>query len=263
MRRVLQSDKVDVVFAGFSSASREAYRPIVNQFDGLAFYNNQYEGGVCDANMIVTGAVPEQQFSTLIPWMMEEYGPNVYTHRRRLQFRPDLGRMGAPDRRGERRHDGRRGIHPARRFAVLADDPEHPGLRGGFRRDAARRRRAGLLLRTGHPRPMSACRWHPRSMSGRATSTSALPRQAWPTCMSQRTTSKRSTRLPPSDFVERFHAMFPDEPYINQEAANSYIAMNLYKQMVERAGTTDHDADPRGSRRRRRLLRRTVGQCLP
>jgi len=71
MRRVLQSDKVDVVFAGFSSASREAYRPIVNQFDGLAFYNNQYEGGVCDANMIVTGAVPEQQFSTLIPWMME------------------------------------------------------------------------------------------------------------------------------------------------------------------------------------------------
>ena len=74
-----RSDKVDVVFAGFSSASREAYRPIVNQFDGLAFYNNQYEGGVCDANMIVTGAVPEQQFSTLIPWMMEKYGKNVYT----------------------------------------------------------------------------------------------------------------------------------------------------------------------------------------
>ena len=79
MRRVLQADKVDVVFAGFSSASREAYRPIVNQFDGLAFYNNQYEGGVCDANMIVTGAVPEQQFSTLIPWMMEKYGKKVYT----------------------------------------------------------------------------------------------------------------------------------------------------------------------------------------
>src|SRR5690606_2697554 len=79
MRRVLQRDKVDVVFAGFSSASREAYRPIVNQFKGLAFYNNQYEGGVCDANMIITGAVPEQQFSTLIPWMMEEYGKRVYT----------------------------------------------------------------------------------------------------------------------------------------------------------------------------------------
>jgi branched-chain amino acid transport system substrate-binding protein len=79
MRRVLQRDKVDAVFAGFSSASREAYRPIVRQFDGFAFYNNQYEGGVCDANMIVTGAVPEQQFSTLLPWMMEQYGKRVYT----------------------------------------------------------------------------------------------------------------------------------------------------------------------------------------
>src|SRR4030081_542471 len=79
MRRVLQRDKVNVVFAGFSSASREAYRPIVDQLHGLCFYNNQYEGGVCDANMIVTGAVPEQQFSTLIPWMMQKYGKKVYT----------------------------------------------------------------------------------------------------------------------------------------------------------------------------------------
>ena len=30
-------------------------------------------------HMIVTGAVPEQQFSTLIPWMMEKFGKNVYT----------------------------------------------------------------------------------------------------------------------------------------------------------------------------------------
>ncbi len=67
MRRVLQRDKVAAVFAGFSSASREAYRPIVDQLDGFAFYNNQYEGGVCDGHMVVTGAVPEQQFSTLIP----------------------------------------------------------------------------------------------------------------------------------------------------------------------------------------------------
>ncbi len=79
MRRVLQRDKVDAVFAGFSSASREAYRPIVDQLNGFAFYNNQYEGGVCDGHMIVTGAVPEQQFSTLIPYMMEKYGKKVYT----------------------------------------------------------------------------------------------------------------------------------------------------------------------------------------
>ena len=45
----------------------------------LYFYNNLYEGGVCDSNVFVTGAVPEQQFSTLVTWMMEKYGKNVYT----------------------------------------------------------------------------------------------------------------------------------------------------------------------------------------
>ena len=78
-RRLIQQDKADVVFGAFSSASREAIRPIMDRFAQLYWYNNQYEGGVCDANVFVTGAVPEQQFSTLIPWMMEKYGKKVYT----------------------------------------------------------------------------------------------------------------------------------------------------------------------------------------
>ena len=68
-----------MIFGAFSSASREAIRPIMDRAKQLYFYNNQYEGGVCDSNVFVTGAVPEQQFSTLIPWMMEKYGKKVYT----------------------------------------------------------------------------------------------------------------------------------------------------------------------------------------
>src|SRR5690606_18863928 len=78
-RRLIQSDKVDVIFGGFSSASREAIRPIMGRAGMMYWDNNQYEGGVCDTNTFVTGAVPEQQFSTLIPWMMEKFGKNVYT----------------------------------------------------------------------------------------------------------------------------------------------------------------------------------------
>ena len=78
VRRVLQRDKVDVLIGGFTSASREAS---ARSSTGrrFYFYNNQYEGGVCDASMVVIGAVPEQQFSTLIPWMMEKFGKKVYT----------------------------------------------------------------------------------------------------------------------------------------------------------------------------------------
>ncbi len=46
-------------------------------------------------------------------------------------------------------------------------------------------------------------------------------------------------------FLDKFKAKFPDEPYVNQEAANSYIAMNLYKQMVERAERLDQARRPR------------------
>src|SRR6187402_2553910 len=78
-RRLIQTDKADVIFGGFSSASREAIRPIMDRAHQLYWYNNQYECGVCDSNVFVTGAVPEQQFSTLIPWMMQKYGKKVYT----------------------------------------------------------------------------------------------------------------------------------------------------------------------------------------
>ena len=78
-RRLVSKDKVDVLIGGITSASREAIRPIMDRTDTLYIYTNQYEGGVCDAGMISNGAVPEQQFSTLIPYMVATYGKKVYT----------------------------------------------------------------------------------------------------------------------------------------------------------------------------------------
>ena len=63
---LLSRDKVDVLIDGITSASREAVRPIIDRTTTPYFYTNQYEGGVCDASMISMGAVPEQQFSTLV-----------------------------------------------------------------------------------------------------------------------------------------------------------------------------------------------------
>jgi branched-chain amino acid transport system substrate-binding protein len=77
-RRLLSRDKVDVLIGGITSASREAIRPIIDRTTTPYFYTNQYEGGVCDASMISMGAVPEQQFSTLIPWMVDRFGKKVY-----------------------------------------------------------------------------------------------------------------------------------------------------------------------------------------
>jgi branched-chain amino acid transport system substrate-binding protein len=241
MRRVLQQDKVDVVFAGFSSASREAYRPIVNQFDGLAFYNNQYEGGVCDNNMIVTGAVPEQQFSTLIPWMMEEFGPNVYT----LAADYNFGQISAEWVRQIVAENG--GKMAGEEFIPLGVSQFSQTIQNIQESDAdfvvtllvgaaqASYYEQASASDVGLPMASSVNvgqgyehkRFNPPSLANMFVTTNYIEEIDTPAS---------------NDFVKRFRAMFPDEPYINQEAANSYIAVNLYKQMVERAGTTDHDA---------------------
>jgi branched-chain amino acid transport system substrate-binding protein len=71
-------DKPDVAMAGISSASREAIRPVFGRNKILYFYNELYEGGVCDKNTFATGVVPSQSLAALIPWAVEKYGKRVY-----------------------------------------------------------------------------------------------------------------------------------------------------------------------------------------
>lgn len=65
-------DKVDVLFGGVTSSSREVMRPIVNRFKGLYFYNALYEGGVCDRRHVSTGMVPAQQIEPLVDYVIKK-----------------------------------------------------------------------------------------------------------------------------------------------------------------------------------------------
>ena len=241
MRRVLQRDKVDVVFAGFSSASREAYRPIVNQFDGLAFYNNQYEGGVCDSNMIVTGAVPEQQFSTLIPWMMETYGNNVYTIAADYNF----GQISAEWVRNIVAENG--GTMVGEEFIPLGVSQFSQTIQNiqSAKPDFVVTLLVGAAQASYYEQAASADVSLPMASSVNVGQGYEHKRFTPPSLKDMYVTTNfiEEVDTPAAKaFIEKFRGRFPDEPYINQEAANSYIAMNLYKQMVERAGTTEHDA---------------------
>lgn len=77
-RQLTLQDRAEVVMGGITSASREAIRPLVDSSDALYFYNEQYEGGVCDKNVFLTGVVPSQQLDALIPWAIENIGPKLY-----------------------------------------------------------------------------------------------------------------------------------------------------------------------------------------
>ena len=235
MRRVLQRDKVDAVFAGFSSASREAYRPIVNQFDGLAFYNNQYEGGVCDANMIVTGAVPEQQFSTLIPYMMETYGKKVYTIAADYNF----GQISAEWVRNIVKENG--GEMVGEEFIPLGVSQFSQTIQNiqAAKPDVLVTLLVGTAQASYYEQAGAANLKVPMASSVNVGQGYEHKRFKPPSLANMFATVNyiEEVDTPASKaFVERWHKKFPDEPYINQEAENSYTAVYLYKSMIERAG---------------------------
>ncbi len=234
-RRALQRDKVDVIFAGFSSASREAYRPIVNQFDGFAFYNNQYEGGVCDANMVITGAVPEQQFSTLIPWMMETYGKKVYTIAADYNF----GQISAEWVRNIVKENG--GEMVGEEFIPLGVSQFSQTIQNiqSAKPDFVVTLLVGTAQASYYEQAASANLNLPMASSVNVGQGYEHKRFTPPSLANMHVTANyiEEVDTPPARTSWRaFRAKFPDEPYVNQEAANSYIAVNLYKQMVERAG---------------------------
>lgn len=238
MRRALQRDKVDAVFAGFSSAAREAYRPIVNQFDGLAFYNNQYEGGVCDANMIVTGAVPEQQFSTLLPYMMETYGKNVYTIAADYNF----GQISAEWVRKIVEENG--GTMVGEEFIPLGVSQFSQTIQNiqGAKPDFVVTLLVGTAQASYYEQAGAANLGMPMASSVNVGQGYEHKRFNPPSLKDMYATVNYVEEIdsPASkEFVEKFRAKFPNEPYINQEASNSYAAVYLYKSLVERAKSTD------------------------
>lgn len=76
--RLALRDRAVVIMGGITSASREAMRPVIGRTKTLYFYNEQYEGGVCDKYVFNTGVVPSQQLLALIPWAIKRYGENIY-----------------------------------------------------------------------------------------------------------------------------------------------------------------------------------------
>jgi len=77
--KLILDDKVSVLMGGITSASREAVRPVVDKYSAAYFYNEQYEGGVCDKLVFCTGVTPAQQLGVLVPWAAKQHGKKFYT----------------------------------------------------------------------------------------------------------------------------------------------------------------------------------------
>lgn len=68
---------VVAIFGGWTSASRRAMLPVIEQHKGLLIYPVQYEGLEESQRIIYTGTTPNQQLNLSITWMLEHFGSRV------------------------------------------------------------------------------------------------------------------------------------------------------------------------------------------
>lgn len=73
-KELLLDEKVETVFGCWTSVSRKSVLPVFEEHNGLLFYPVQYEGEECSANVIYTGATPNQQLIPAAEYLMSEEG---------------------------------------------------------------------------------------------------------------------------------------------------------------------------------------------
>jgi branched-chain amino acid transport system substrate-binding protein len=76
--RLVQEDRVNVIFGCYMSSTRKAVIPVVEKWNRLLFYPTLYEGFEYSGNVVYTGAAPNQNSAMLADYMTTRYGPRVY-----------------------------------------------------------------------------------------------------------------------------------------------------------------------------------------
>jgi urea transport system substrate-binding protein len=241
-RHAIYQEDVDVLWAGYSSATREAIRPLINEHDQLYFYTTQYEGGVCDKTVFPLGATARQQLGAVVPYMIEEYGTEIYTVAADYNF-------------GQLSGDWVRIIAEEHGAEVIGE--EYIPLEESQFGSTINNIRAAepdfvmsMLVGQDH-----ASFYEQRLASGLidipiGTSTNMAQEHEHlridPPALQDVYAGVNYMEELPTDrndeFVERYYERWEDGEYINQEAQNNYFSVYLYKEAVERAGTFEQAA---------------------
>lgn len=236
---MLQED-VDMLTGAFASNTREAIRPTVNEQEQLYFYSNEYEGGLCDNTTFSIGSVPEQQYGTLIPYMIDTFGPDGYIIAADYNF----GQLSADWIRAYIEENG--GEVVGEEFPALSvsdyqssinriqnADPDFLAtVLVGADQSAffTQAENADLDIPMASSVNLSQSyehiRFDPPTMEGMHSAVYYM--EEIPTEQNQ-------------DFVDRFYDRWPDTEYIAQMAMSPYVSLQLYKQAAEEAGTLDQE----------------------
>ena len=76
--KLIDQDNVVTVFGCWTSASRKAVLPVFEEKKHMLWYPVQYEGQECSNNVFYTGATPNQQIEPAVDWLLENKGKDFF-----------------------------------------------------------------------------------------------------------------------------------------------------------------------------------------
>src|SRR5262249_52623370 len=77
-KKLIEQDKVAVVFGCWTSASRKAVKPVFESLNGLLFYPVQYEGLEQSPNIFYTGATTNQQIVPAVDYLLSQGKKKIF-----------------------------------------------------------------------------------------------------------------------------------------------------------------------------------------
>ena len=238
--RLILQDQVDALWAGYSSATREAIRPIINENEQLYFYTTQYEGGVCDNTIFPVGATARQQLGIVTPYLAEEFGDDIYIIAADYNFGQLSGDwVNVLAQENDYNIVGEEYIPlDETDFSsvinrIQDEDPDFiMSMLVGANHENFYDQRAtndmedipigtSTTLAQGHEH----IRYDPPALTNVYAGVSYM--------------EELGDLREGENFVEEFYDRWPDANYLNQEAQNNYFSVYLWAEAVEEAGTFD------------------------
>ncbi|MEO0647923.1 MAG: urea ABC transporter substrate-binding protein [Cyanobacteria bacterium J06650_10] len=76
--KLLTQHQVDVIFGGFTTASRKAILPVITAKRRLLWYPGTYEGQACSQYIFYGGVIANQQVEPAVKWMLANRGKSFF-----------------------------------------------------------------------------------------------------------------------------------------------------------------------------------------
>jgi urea transport system substrate-binding protein len=253
-RQLLSKDKVAVTFGCWTSVSRKSVLPVFKELDGLLFYPVQYEGEELEKNVFYTGAAPNQQAIPAVEYLMSKDGGGakrfvllgtdyVYPRTTNKILRAFLHSKGITDDNIMEEYtpfghsDYQTIVANIKKFATGGKTAVVSTINGDsnvpFYKELGN---AGLKATDV---PVVAFSVGEEELRGVDTKPLVGDLAAWNYFMSLKNPVNEEFKKKWAAYAKAKGLSSADKPLTNDPMEATYIGINMWKQAVEKAGTTD------------------------